>query len=126
MKRILIFIVLTIISYPSISLSSEIIFFNTEVLGQAADSQISTLEKSNDFNVDFIKPKIIQLDIENGRYSASSIYYDAGKIKFNELVKMIDKKYQKSNKKVFGDGTLVSWKITTGVGPKAPIKTGKG
>ena len=74
--------------------SAEIAFFNTEVLGRTTGDTISLLEKHENNNEKLIQPKIIQVDVENGVYTASSVYYPASEIKFVELVSLIEDRYQ--------------------------------
>ena len=111
MKQILLSITFALILYPSLSFSTEICFFNTDILGQDTSVRLNLLEESDDNDLDFIKPKIIQLDIEDGVYSASSVYYDADKIKFNELVEQIDKKYPNSKIKELSTNTGARWRV---------------
>lgn len=109
MKRLLL-LSFFIILYPSLSFSSEIQFFNTLVLGQDISSEIHTLETS-DNNSGLIHPKIVQLDIDGGHYSASSVYYDSSKVSFDELVKQIDQKYPGTKVLKLSSDTYSRWRV---------------
>jgi hypothetical protein len=109
--RVLSYIILAIILYPSLSFSSEIQFFNAEILGKNTSEQFNLIENLTKKKIDLINPKIIQLDIDDGIFSASSVYYDADKINFDDLVLQIDLKYPNSKVKRLSSAGDMRWRV---------------
>lgn len=91
--------------------SADVAFFNTEVLGKATSDDVILIEKYEKKEGKLIQPKIIQVDVANEIYTASSVYYPANEIKFNELVSLIDKKYPNSKKEELSGNTFVAWRV---------------
>ncbi len=111
MTRLQSIVIILVILCPSFALSDEILFFNTAVLGQKISQSISPLESPSIEGLNFIEPKVIQLDTDDGRYIASSIYYSAKDVSFIEIAESINKKYPQSRHKIFNPGSHEAWRV---------------
>jgi hypothetical protein len=100
-----------ILLFNSVSYSAEIAFFNTEVLGKNTVDKINLLEGLSGDTATLIKPKVIQVDIEKGVYTSSSIYYSTEEIGVNEIVEEIDKKYPNSKNEKISSTTFWTWRV---------------
>lgn len=110
MIRIL--LILTLLTlYTSTAKSADIQAFNTNVLGKEISSSISLLELTDDNNIHSIKPKVIQVDVNDGKYSASSIYYSAEEISSEQIIEYIDKKYPGARYKNVESENFLAWRI---------------
>lgn len=103
--------ILMVILFPSFSFSSDIHFFNTDILGQPTSAQINLLDISGDNERSPIEPKIIQLDNDDGHFVASSVYYDVDKIDLIRLVENIDQKYPNSKIEKLSSKTYARWRV---------------